>query len=178
MPKNEGLSQIIAGCKAGNSQSFSQLLDLYAKRCYGYFYRLTGNRDVSDDLLSDLFVKLVKDISSFKNGSFDSWIFRIASNVFYDHLRTRQRVKKTLEAKRSIEETKVSGDPGSSSNTEQIDDLQRQLAKLDDDTRELIMLRFYSGASFRELAAMRVESIGTILSKVHRGLKKLRELME
>ena len=176
MAENEGLSQIIAGCKAGKSQSFSQLLDLYAKRCYGYFYRLTGNGDVSDDLLSELFVKLVKNISSFKNGSFDSWIFRIASNVFYDHLRTRQRLKKTLEAKRSIEETKVSADPGS--NTEQIDDLQRQLAKLDGDTRELIMLRFYSGASFRELAAMRAESIGTILSKVHRGLKKLKKLME
>ncbi|MFC1676702.1 RNA polymerase sigma factor [Planctomycetota bacterium] len=176
MAKNEELSQIIAGCKAGKSESFSQLLDLYAKRCYGYFYRLTGNRDVSDDLLSELFVKLVKNISSFKNGSFDSWIFRIASNVFYDYLRTRQRQKKILDVKRSLEETKVSADPGG--NYDRDDELQKQLGKLDEKTRELIMLRFYSGATFRELAAMRNEPIGSILSKVHRGLKKLKELME
>jgi RNA polymerase sigma-70 factor (ECF subfamily) len=56
--------------------------------------------------------------------------------------------------------------------------LQVQLGKLDTDTRELIMLRFYSQASFKKIAEMRSEPIGTTLSKLHRGLKKLRELME
>ena len=46
------------------------------------------------------------------------------------------------------------------------------------DTRELIMLRFYSQASFKEIAAIRSEPIGTTLSKLHRGLKKLQKLME
>ena len=176
MGKSDDLTQIIAGCKARDAECFSQLVDLYANRCYGYFYRLSGNRDVSDDLLSELFVKLVKNIGSFKKGSFDSWIFRIASNVFYDHLRTRRRQKKTLEAKRSLEETKVSADSGSKYDRD--DELQKQLERLDDDTRELIIQRFYSGATFRELAAMRNEPIGTILSKVHRGLDKLKKLME
>jgi RNA polymerase sigma-70 factor (ECF subfamily) len=56
--------------------------------------------------------------------------------------------------------------------------LQVQLDRLDAETRELIMLRFYSEASFKEMAAMRSEPIGTTLSKLHRGLKRLRELME
>jgi len=56
--------------------------------------------------------------------------------------------------------------------------LQIQLEKLDAETRELIMLRFYSQLSFKEMAEMRGEPIGTTLSKVHRGLKKLRERME
>ena len=58
--------QIIDGCKAGEPESFGQLLDRYARRCYGYFYRMTGNRQTSDDLLSELFVKLVGKIRSFK----------------------------------------------------------------------------------------------------------------
>ena len=61
------------------------------------------------------------------------------------------------------------------------DDVKRhetQLDRLDADTRELIILCFYSQASFKEIAAMRSEPIGTTLSKLHRGLKKLRELME
>jgi RNA polymerase sigma-70 factor (ECF subfamily) len=67
---------------------------------------------------------------------------------------------------------------GRQSYDERVDKLQEQLGKLDDETRELIMLRFYSQASFEEIAAMRSEPIGTTLSKVHRGLKKLRELMK
>ena len=59
----------------------------------------------------------------------------------------------------------------------QIDSLQRQLEKLDAETRELVLLRFYSELSFKEIAKMRSMPIGTVLSKVHRGLKSLRELM-
>jgi RNA polymerase sigma-70 factor (ECF subfamily) len=64
------------------------------------------------------------------------------------------------------------------SDNEQIDKLQIQLTRLNTDTRELIMLRFYSELSFKEIAQMRSEPIGTTLAKLHRGLKKLRELMK
>ena len=63
------------------------------------------------------------------------------------------------------------------SEDERIDKLQIQLGKLNDDTRELIMLRFYSQLSLKEMAVIRREPIGTTLSKLHRGLKRLRELM-
>ena len=176
MAESDDLAQIIRGCKAGEAGSFEKLVDIYGRRCFGYFYRLTGSRDVSDELLSELFVKLVMKIGSFRGGSFESWLFKTASNVFYDHLRNRQRQRKLLEAQKrqvisKLAETKQSED-------ERIDKLQIQLEKLDAETRELIMLRFYSQLSFKEIAAMRGELIGTTLSKVHRGLKKLRELME
>jgi RNA polymerase sigma-70 factor (ECF subfamily) len=176
MAKSNDLARIISGCKSGDAESFSEVVDIYASRFYGYFYRLTGNRETSDDLLSELFVKLVEKIRSFKGGSFESWSFKIASNIFYDYLRDKQRQKKTFEVRKSqfeseVTETKESG-------SERIDELQTQLGRLDTDTRELIMLRFYSQASFKEIAAMRSEPIGTTLSKLHRGLKKLQKLME
>ena len=64
------------------------------------------------------------------------------------------------------------------SDSERVDKLQIQLEKLDTDTRELVMLRFYSQLSLKEVAKIRSEPIGTTLSKLHRGLKRLRELME
>jgi RNA polymerase sigma-70 factor (ECF subfamily) len=149
---------------------------MYASRCYGYFYRLTGNNDVSDELLSELFVKLVEKIASYKGGSFDGWLFKIASNIFYDYLRSKQRRKKLLDVQKEQLESQFTG-PKQSDN-EQIDKLQIQLTRLDTDTRELIMLRFYSELSFKEIALMRSEPIGTTLAKLHRGLKKLRELMK
>jgi RNA polymerase sigma-70 factor (ECF subfamily) len=149
---------------------------MYASRCYGYFYRLTGNKDVSDELLSELFVKLVEKIGSYKGGSFESWLFKIAANLFHDYLRGKQRRKKLIEVRQEQVEA-VIVEP-KRSDDEQVDILQTQLKRLDPDTRELIMLRFYSQLSFKEIARMRSEPIGTTLAKTHRGMKKLRQLME
>lgn len=170
------MDRIIVGCKNGDSDCFSQLVDMYAGRCYGYFYRLTGNRTVSDDLLSELFVKLVEKIGSFKGGSFESWLFKVVSNIFHDYLRAKQRQSRLLKTQRSRLKSQISEPKQADSDA--IDKLQLQLNKLDADTREVIMLRYYSQMSFKEIAKMRSELIGTTLSKVHRGLKKLRELME
>ena len=169
------LDRIVQGCKAGDNESFSKLVDMYSNRLYGYFYRLSGNRDISDELLSELFVKLVVNIRSFKDGVFESWLFKVASNIFYDHLRARQREQRLLDAKKN--ELKLKTEP-KKTDDDNVDKLQRQLAMLDDETRELIMMRYYSQLSFKQIAQMRAEPIGTTLSKVHRGLKKLRELME
>jgi DNA-directed RNA polymerase specialized sigma24 family protein len=64
------------------------------------------------------------------------------------------------------------------SDGELADKLQVQLRRLDEDTRELIMLRFYSELSFKEIAQIRAEPIGTTLAKTHRALNKLRRYME
>lgn len=176
MTNSDDLARIIIGCKSGDSKCFSQVVDMYASRCYGYFYRLTGNKDLSDELLSELFVKLVEKIASYKGGSFEGWLFRIASNIFHDHLRSKQRRKKLHDVHKEQIELEII-EPKKSGN-EQIDLLQIQLKRMDAETRELIMLRFYSQLSFKEIAKMRSEPIGTTLAKMHRGLKKLRELME
>ncbi len=90
MAKSDDLARIIYGCKAGSADDFAQLVDIYASRIYGYFYRLTGNSELSDELLSELFFKLVGKIASYKGGSFDSWLFKIATNIFNDYLRSKQ----------------------------------------------------------------------------------------
>jgi len=176
MAKSDDLAQIVRGCKSGKTESFSQLIDMYSSRCYGYFYRLTSNRDSSDELLSELFVRLVEKIGGYKGGSFEGWLFRIATNLFHDHLRARQRQKAFLDARKKELATEVA--TGRRHEDERIDKIQMHLGRLDEDTRTLISLRFYSGLSFKELAKMRGEPIGTTLARLHRGLKKLREMME
>lgn len=173
-PDNNNLEKVIEGCQRGDNDSFSQLLTIYSTRLYGFFYRLTGRTDIADDLLSRLFVKLVKIIDSYHGGNFDAWLFKVAINVFYDHLRAQKRDKKLLENKQS----QLLYESNRSSDNDLADDLQRNLEKLDPEIRELIVNRFYSQLSFKQLAHQRNEPIGTTLSKIHRGLKKLRELME
>ena len=174
MPQRD-LERIIIGCKKGNEGCFSRLVDIYAKRCFGYFYRLTGSGETSEDLLSELFVKLVEKIGTYRGGSFDGWVFAMASNLFYDHLRFRQRQTRLLDE--HGQRLRMQAAQDRSSNENEVDGLQNALGKLDDDVRELIMMRYYSQLSFKEISQLRGEPIGTTLSKVHRGLKKLREIM-
>jgi len=176
MAESDDLARIITGCKNGDSRCFSKVVDMYASRCYGYFYRLTGDNDISDELLSELFVKLVEKIGSYKGVSFESWLFKIATNIFHDHLRSKQRRKKLLDVLKKQLESEIT--EHKQSDDEQSDKLQIRLKTLDTDTRELIMLRFYSQLSFKEIAEIRSEPIGTTLAKMHRGIKKLRQVME
>ena len=174
--KDDNLSQIIAGCKKGKESSFSELIDRYGKRFYGYFYRLTGDKETADDLLSEFFLRLVERIRTYRGGRFESWLFRVAKNIFYDHLREKQKEAEKIKGRKIIAESAI--EAVKQNDDERTDKLQEQLTRLDEDTRELIMLRFYSELSFKEISKMRAEPIGTTLSKVHRGLNKLRQLMQ
>ena len=176
MAERYDLGQIIAGCKDGEPESFSKLIDIYSGRLYGYFYRLTGSKETSDDLLSELFVKLVENIGRYRGGSFNGWLFKVASNIFHDYLRGKHRRKRLLDVRKRELGSEVTGPRRAES--ERVDRLQIAIGRLDAATRELIMLRFYSQLSFKEIAKMRSEPIGTTLSRLHRGLKKLRMLMK
>jgi RNA polymerase sigma-70 factor (ECF subfamily) len=184
MDTTENLSEIIAGCKDRQAEAFSHLVDIYANRLYGYFYRLTSRVNVSEELLSEVFLKLVEKIGSYRDeassepgrkASFDKWLFTIAVNVFRDYLRARRREKRFLTWKER--QMLMESQPGPKTADYATDNLQTQLGKLDDETRELLIMRYYSQLSFKQIAQVRSQPIGTVLSKVHRGLKKLRELM-
>lgn len=169
------LAEIVKKCKKGDQTAYSLMVDLFSRKLYGYFYRLTGNKDISSDLLSELFLKLVKNIKKFKNGSFESWIYRIASNVFNDYLRKKQRTGKLTEAyTHHLQQQNTERPP----NENIINDkLQMALNKMNDDERQIITLKYQAELSFKEIAKLRQEPIGTTLSKMHRCLKKLRNLM-
>jgi RNA polymerase sigma-70 factor (ECF subfamily) len=175
MIDNNELNEIVIRCQNGDSKAYAEIVDMFGTSLYGYFYRLSGNSETSNDLLSELFMKLVTKIGTYKGGSFKKWVFTIASNVFYDYLRYRYRQKKLLDGKAG---TIVESELPLDSAMDLKDELEHYLAKLDADTAEILMLRFYGQMSFKELAEVRGEPIGTTLSKVHRGLKKMRNLME
>ncbi len=175
MDETRNVAEIVKLCQKGDQNSFSKLVDSYSSRLFGYFYRLTGNRDDANELLSELFLKVVEKIGTCRPEAFDAWLFKMASNLFADYIRAKKRQEKMLiqAAKKIQTETQPA-----SADDYMTDKLTRQLQRLDTETAEIIVMRYYSGLSFEELAKIRKEPLGTCLSKVHRGLKKLRQLME
>jgi RNA polymerase sigma-70 factor (ECF subfamily) len=99
----------------------------------------------------------------------------MASNLFTDHLRARKRHNKMIDFfQRDYKEE--TSDPKAGTFLD--DELTSALKSLDPETAELIVMRYYSELSFQELADLKKVPVNTVLSKVHRGLKKLKELMK
>jgi len=181
------LEQKIKLCQMGSADAFAWMLEEYGPRLYGYFFRTTGSPGAADDLVQELFVRLLEKIREYRHeGRFEHWLFRIAANLTRDYFR---RQKKTPVFFSVLEKAKENSQwpeelAGSESGTEspmerqeQMDLLQKALQQLSDLDRQIILARHYSQLSFDQLAQQFQMPIGTVLSKVHRGLKLLRRIL-
>jgi len=185
------LAELIAGAQKGDEASFDAIIDEYARRMYGYFYRLTSSVQEAEDLLQELFIRLVRAIGDYDHrDQFDAFLFRIATNLHRDRLRKLQRTKHLT----SLEDPRFDSSSGSTmfdivdnravspeSNLEMSEAaelLQASLAELPLAEREVILLRHFSHMSFRNIAETMGTPVGTALARAHRGLKKLRGLVE
>ncbi|MBP7935662.1 MAG: sigma-70 family RNA polymerase sigma factor [Phycisphaerae bacterium] len=184
----ERIAEVIARAQQRDPGAFDVLIEAYSDRLYGYFYRLTGRRDDADDLLQDLFVRLVRRIGEYQHdGRFDAWLFRIATNLVRDRVRRARRARTTaLDQDEGDEEAGLlarlpdpsAEDPGELvPRSEQVDRLQGAIERLSAGEREVIVLRHFSRMSFREIADVMGTPLGTALARAHRGLSRLRELM-
>jgi RNA polymerase sigma-70 factor (ECF subfamily) len=177
----------ITSAQAGSPEGFSALLEGYGPRLYGYFFRATGSHHDAEDLLGEMMLRLVKRLKSYDDrGRFEPWLFRIAANMVRDRIR-RSRTSPppvSLSAEDDSGGTLVEQMSGINPAVEA--DLLAQeasveltgaLERLDATTRQMILLRHFGEMSFRDIADLLECPLGTVLARVHRGLRALRNLM-
>lgn len=183
------LERVIVRARRREPAAFDVLVETYSARLYGFFYRLTGSRHDAEDLLQELFVRLVRTIGHYEHdGRFDGWLFRIATNLVRDRVR-RSRKGRAIRGEAGAADDEeggpleqrpdLSAPPPTESleRAEQIDRMQAAIAQLPEGEREVILLRHFSQLSFREIAELMDTPLGTALARAHRGLARLRELM-
>jgi len=187
------LARTIRRAQEKDPEAYDTLVDAYSDRLYGFFYRLTGRRDDADDLLQDLFLRVVRMIEQYKHdGRFEAWLFRIATNLVRDRVRRKTRKPLGLATDHYDPEIPGSRDPlgeqpeqaewarpeSHLDRAEQMDRLQTALEQLPKAEREVVMLRHFSELSFKEVAETMGTPIGTALARAHRGIARLREIMK
>jgi len=153
---------LIERARQGEPSAYDALVDQYANRLFGFLFRMTGSRTDAEDLLQDLFVRVVRTLPRYEHrGNLESWLFRIAANLGRDHIRRARRRPavqsllsdadaKTVEAGawEAIDGRTASASPsGGLERQEEADALQRGLASLPEPEREVIMLRHHGYAS-------------------------------
>lgn len=185
---DETLAEAIGGAQRGEATAFDRLIDAYAPRLHGFLYRLTGSPQEAEDLVQEVFVRLVRTIAAYSHdGRFEPWLFRVAANLARDRIRRRRRAPTVISG-----DGEGDGDGGtiladiSGRHTEvdagmvhgeEVDALNAALGTLPEAEREVILLRHYSQMSFKEIATLMNVPLGTALARGHRGLAKLRKLM-
>jgi RNA polymerase sigma factor (sigma-70 family) len=183
----ERLRAVIVSAQAGDSSAYRELLDTYGRRLYGYFLRATGSHHDAEDLLGEVMLRLVARLDKYDDrGRFEPWLFRIAANMVRD--RIRRAKANPAPASLSIDsEAGASRADQLLANTGQVDErllaeeasgrLRRALTKLDDTTRDMILVRHFGQMNYKEIADLFQCPLGTALARVHRGLKALRRMM-
>ena len=149
----------------GNKRAFDELVRRYQSPVRRFFLNQTlGDSQLSDDLAQDTFVKAYTNIRSFKGlASFQTWLMRIAYNVFYDYTRSKHQT----------EDVDVVPQRGASENASLKMDLYAALALLKPDERTCITLQLIDGYDIAGIAKITGLKDGTVKSHLSRGKEKL-----
>ena len=131
-------------------QQKNQIFLDYHKKVVGYIYHKTGNPHLAEDLASEVFLKVYEKLEEFdeNKASLSTWIFTITRNRLTDYYRTRKvfsEVPETMEDASSVEDSIL--------NAEALDELAKALETLDERARRIIILRYYSGKTLKDIAA-------------------------
>jgi RNA polymerase sigma-70 factor (ECF subfamily) len=183
---SEDWASVVRRAKGLDAAAFEEIVDAYAGRLYGFFQRMLGGREEAEDLVQEVFVRVVKAIAEYREeGRFEAWLFRIAGNLVRDRLRRepRESALGTSGQDDALDlESRTDRCTGDAQDTlersEDADRLQKCLTKLPTVEREVILMRHYGELSFAEIAEYTAAPLGTVLSRAHRGLAKLRQWME
>ncbi|MCU0508264.1 MAG: RNA polymerase sigma factor [Anaerolineae bacterium] len=180
---DEQITSLLPQCQRGEAAAVGALYDLYADRLYRYMLARVGDPEVAADLTTELFVRVIRHMGSFKMNerrpaaSFSAWLYRIAANLITDHHR---QAKRAAQVSLTEELRLTDGEPSPQHLAEQREvfaRLQRAMQGLSEEQRLVILAKFGEDMSNAEVAAWLGKSEGAVKSLQHRALQALGRLL-
>ncbi len=169
----------------GNENALAVLINRHQSKIYGFIYSKVLDRDLSDDIFQDTFIKVIKTLKSNsynEEGKFLPWVMRIAHNLIIDTFRRDKKMPKYRDSDEfSIFSILMDNSPNIEGQmiTEQVEsDLLKLINELPDDQREVLEMRIYQDHSFKEIADLTGVSINTALGRMRYAVLNLRKIIE
>ncbi len=174
--------KIIEKVLGGDANAFEELVLKYEKTVYNLALRMVGDRDDASDMTQEAFIKAYGSLSSFRGDSkFSVWIYRIATNVCLDFLRSKSRKQQvSLTVSDDDDEDAQLDIPDPSSAPEQqlikkisMQSVEEGLKTLPDKQRQILVMRELGGMSYAEIGKALSLEEGTVKSRIFRARKRL-----
>ena len=170
---------------AGDENALATLINRHQSKIYGFIYSKISDRDVSDDIFQDTFIKVIKTLKSNsynEEGKFLPWVMRIAHNLIVDHFMRNKKMPMFRETEEfSIFSIMSDNAPNIESRiiTAQVEsDLQKLIDELPRDQRDVLVMRMYQDLSFKEISELTGVSINTALGRMRYALMNLRKVID
>ena len=167
---------IMRDVRDGNLQLLGSLFEKYQTPLFNFFLRLTWDRQLSEDLVQDVFFRILKFRQTYRGDtSFTTWMYQIARNVRVDSYRKRKPESAMNEELASSADTRPS--PAEQLQTsEQETLLRRAIARLPEDRRELLILTRYQNLTYEQIAELLDCQAGTVKTRVYRAMQELKQV--
>ncbi len=173
--ENQADEILMMKVRNGDLTGMSVLFERYNIRLYNYFLRMGLQKDISEDLTQNLFYRMIRYRTSYKEGnSVKPWIYKIARNLYTDHIKEKQRDNSMITITDNYTADVEEDTPGFPE--EDFKRLEEALLALPDEQRELIILSRYQGLKYSEVSAIVNQSVPAIKVGVFRAIKKLRTI--
>ena len=179
---------LLAGLRDGDIAAGETLVARYHGSLMRYLQRLAGP-DLAEELHQQTWLSVLDHLGRFRPGStsgtlsghgggFKAWLFRIATNKANDLWRSRGRERNAKEGLKHLLDPHLPGTAHRFETVERNDALAAALDQLPREQREALVLRFYSNMKFTDIAKLVGCPVNTALTRVHKAILKLRQIME
>jgi RNA polymerase sigma-70 factor (ECF subfamily) len=170
---------------AGNEAALATLIKRHQSKIFGFIYSKVGDRDLSDDIFQDTFIKVIRTLKSNaynEEGKFLPWVMRIAHNLIVDHFRRNKKMPLYRETEEFSIFSIMTDDSLTIENkiiSDQVaKDLRQLVEELPADQKEVLMMRLYQDMSFKEISEATGVSINTALGRMRYALLNLRKVID
>ncbi len=171
----EGVSDeaLMLCVQAGELSSLEDLVGRYERSLYNFLARYTGDTHLAEDIFQETFLRLVERREQFDpDRGFRAWVYSIAANLARDACRRRE-VRSRFAAE-VFAGTGVQEPPDvEAERREEMELVRATLVQLPEDARSMVLLHFYQGLRYKEVAEILDVPVGTVKSRVHWAVEKL-----
>jgi RNA polymerase sigma-70 factor (ECF subfamily) len=182
-------ASLVAEYLGGQPRAFDALVDRYQTRLLNFIYRTVGDRERSEDLVQEVFIRVHRHLARFDRAKkFSTWIYTIASNLAKNELRNRSRNPIVLfqtmtsgwdDEERPLEFEDPTARPDDLFRKRHVRSLVEQtVAQLPQHHREVFVLRELEGRSYEEIAEITHCNLGTVKSRLNRARSSFAEIIE
>ena len=181
--ESEREKSILEKCRAGDYAAFNQIVSYYNNRAYYYALSILHNHHDAMDIAQESFVKAFRAIATFDNSKpFLPWLLRIIRNQCFNELKKKKRRAESPGPKNDyIVLEKISAKTKTPYEivvaNELKDTIQKAIKKLPEAQREVVFLFHFQELTYEEIAEVMGIPVGTVMSRLFHGRKKLAELL-